>query len=79
MAEILKIKEFKELSNLNKDEIMSISFISEFWDVHSCAIVKNRLPIGVGLSSTAFDAKLKALDCNPVEAIGATIAFSKER
>ena len=78
MAEILKIKEFEELNKLNKDEIMSISFISEFWDVHSCAIVKNSLPIGVGLATRAFDAKLKALDCNPVEAIGATIAFSKE-
>ena len=78
MAEILKIKEFEELKKLNKDEILSIDFISEFWDVHSCAIVKNGLPIGVGLSSSAFDAKLKAIDCNPIEAIGATIAFSKE-
>ena len=78
MAEILKIKDFEELNKLSKDEIMSLSLISEFWDVHACAIVKNGLPIGVGLSSNAFDAKLKALDCNPVEAIGATIAFSKE-
>ena len=79
MAEILKIKEIEEIEKLKDNDIMcALSIISEFWDVHSCAIVKNGSPIGVGLSSCAYDAKLKALDCNPVEAIGETIAFSKE-
>ena len=79
MAEILKIKEIEEIEKLKDNDIScALSIISEFWDVHSCAIVKNGAPTGVGLSSTAYDAKLKALDCNPVEAIGETIAFSKE-
>ena len=78
MAEILKIKEIEDIEKLNDNDILcALSIISEFWDVHSCAIVKNGYPIGVGLSSTAYDAKIKALDCNPIEAIGETIAFSK--
>ena len=79
MAEILKIDKIEDIKNFNDDNIVcAISVISEFWDVHSCAIIKNAIPIGVGLSSNPYDAKLKALDCNPVEAIGETIAFSKE-
>ena len=79
MAEIINIKEIDGIKKLkDKDITSALEIISEFWDVHSCAIVKNGVPIGVGLSSTAYDAKLKALDCNPVDAIGETIAFSKE-
>lgn len=79
MAEILKIDKIEDIKNLNDDDIVcAISVISEFWDVHSCAIIKNAIPIGVGLSSNPYEAKLKALDCNPIEAIGETITFSKE-
>ena len=79
MSETINIKEIDDVKKINDNDInTALEIISEFWDVHSCAIVKNGVPIGVGLSSTAYDAKLKALDCNPIEAVGETIAFSKE-
>ena len=80
MAEILTIKEFEDVQNIeNKSDILNaLLYISEFWDVHCCAIVKNGNLTGVGLSGTPYEAKIKALDCNPVEAVGGTIAFSKE-
>ena len=80
MAEILTIKEFEDVQNIenNSDILKALLYISEFWDVHCCAIVKDGNPTGVGLSGTPYDAKIKALDCNPIEAIGGTAAFSKE-
>lgn len=80
MAEILKIKEFEDIEKLDeKSDIESaLKLISEFWDVHCCTIIKNGIPTGAALSGLPYEAKIKALDCNPVDAIGATIAFSKE-
>ncbi len=80
MAEILKIKEIEDLQSIedNSDILCALAYASEFWDVHCCAIVKEENPVGVALSGLPYEAKIKALDCNPVEAIGATIAFSKE-
>lgn len=79
MAEILKLKEFEDIETLNNKDIESaLSIISEFWDVHCCAIIKNEIPVGVALSGIPYEAKIKALDCNPVESIGATVAFAKE-
>lgn len=80
MAEIIRIKEFEELKNLEKsnDIIYALSHISEFWDVHCCAIIKDETLVGASLSGTSSEAKMKALDCNPINSIGATIAFSKE-
>ena len=80
MAEILKIKEIKEIEGLknNADIKSALALISEFWDVHCCTIVKDKKPVGVALSGIPYEAKIKALDCNPVEAVGATIAFSRE-
>ena len=80
MAEILEIKEFEEVEKIknNKDILSALLYISEFWDVHCCAIIKEQIPVGVALSGTPYEAKIKALDCNPIEAVGATIAFSKE-
>ena len=80
MAEILKVKEIEEIESIkdNLDIKSALAFISEFWDVHSCIILKNEIPVGAALSGIPHEAKLKALDCNPIEAIGATIAFSKK-
>ena len=80
MAEILRAKDIEDIDKLkdNFDIKTALTFISEFWDVHCCAIVKDEKPIGVALSGIPYDAKIKALDCNPIEAIEATIAFSKE-
>ena len=80
MAEILEIKEIDDLKNIknNGDIISAMTYISEFWDVHCCAIIKNDIPVGIALSGTPYEAKIKALDCNPIEAIEGTIAFSKE-
>ena len=39
--ELAKIKEFDEISKLNKDVQNAIKYISEFWDVHCCTIIKN--------------------------------------
>ena len=80
MAEILKIKEIEDIEKIknNSDINAALELVSEFWDVHCCAIVKDERPVGVALSGLPYEAKIKALDCNPVEAVGATIAFSKE-
>ena len=79
MAEILTIKDIEDIEKIsdNLDIKCTLALVSEFWDVNSCAIVKNGVPIGVALSAEPYDAKIKAVDCNPVEAIGASIAFSK--
>lgn len=80
MTKIIEVKDFEDLEKIenNSDILSALSLISEFWDVHCCAIVKNGFPIGVALSGTPYEAKIKALDCNPIDAIGETIAFSKE-
>ena len=79
MAEILRVREIEEIEKIkdNPDIKSALTFISEFWDVHSCVIIKNETPVGAALAGIPYEAKIKALDCNPVEAIGATIAFSK--
>lgn len=82
MAEIVKIKEFEDIKNLSDEDNKSLEkivhLISEFWDVYACAIVKNGIPTGVALAPSSYEAKIKAIDCNPVESVGAIIAFSKE-
>ena len=80
MVEILKINEFEQIDKIenNKDIKQVLKNISEFWDVHCCVIVKDEIPMGVGLSGSPYEAKLKAIDCNPIGAIGGTVGFSKE-
>ncbi|MBQ7450431.1 hypothetical protein IJS77_03365 [bacterium] len=80
MSEIITLKEFEEIEKLkeNTDIKKTLTIISEFWDVHSCVIVKNGIPVGASLSGSPYEAKIKALDCNPIAAVGATIGFSKK-
>lgn len=78
MAEVIIIKDREALEKINDIDIENaVAIVSEFWDVPACTIVKDGFPIGVGLGATIYDAKMKAIDCNPVDSIGETIAFSK--
>ena len=80
MTKFLKISEIEKIKTIeNYDKVScAIAIVSEFWDVHACAITKDNMPVGVALASSTLEAKLKAIDCNPVEAIGGVIAFSQE-
>lgn len=69
----------KELSYNNYlDMTYALNIASEFYDVHSCTIVKHNIPCGVALGASSLEAYQKALDCDPISAFGGIVAFTKD-
>ena len=69
----------KELSYNNYlDMTYALNIASEFYDVHSCTIVKHNIPCGVALGASSLEAYHKALDCDPISAFGGIVAFTKD-
>lgn len=50
--------------------------VSEFYDVKGVAITKGSQVTGVALGATLSDALIKAIDCNPVDALTGVVAFT---
>lgn len=59
------------------DMTLLVEILGEFFDVFATAITKSGLICGVALGKTLADSYAKAVDCNPVGAMGACIGFSK--
>lgn len=54
-----------------------VDVLSEFYDVFATVLAKVGLPCAVALGKNLTDAYTKAVDCNPISAIGSCIGFSK--
>lgn len=67
----------KELSfnNIN-DTSGALDLLKEF-STPACIAVKHTNPCGVGLADTAFDAYIKAYECDPVSIFGGIVAFNR--
>lgn len=55
---------------------VATNIVAEFFDVKACAIVKMQSPTGVALGKDMLEAFQKALDCDPINAIGGVVATS---
>ncbi len=58
------------------DITCAMNIVSEFFDMSACAIIKLQSPTGVALGKNTLEAFQKALDCDPINAFGATVATS---
>ncbi|MCQ2789804.1 MAG: hypothetical protein MJ229_05435 [bacterium] len=55
---------------------MAVDIVAEFFDVPACSIVKMQAPTGVALGKDIEEAFEKALDCDPINALGSVVATS---
>lgn len=68
----------KELSyNDILDMTTCTNILGEFYDVCCAAIVKNNAPCGVALGKDTEEAFAKAIDCDPLSALGAAAGFTQ--
>lgn len=54
----------------------AVEIASEFYDVMCAVITKNSQVTGVALGTDLSDALVKAIDCNPIDALSGVIAFT---
>lgn len=54
----------------------AIKLISEFFDVQGVAITKGTQVTGVALGANLSEALVKAIDCNPIDALSGVVAFT---
>lgn len=73
---ISRNKELEYIDYLNLSKALIIS--SEFFDVHSAAIVNHNTICSVALGATDYNALEKLIESDPLSIAGATIGFSKE-
>lgn len=55
----------------------AVEIASEFYDVNCAVISKNNQVTGVALGADLSDALVKAIDCNPVDALSGVVAFTQ--
>lgn len=66
----------KELSYNNiKDMDVAYKVVSEFEEIACCA-VKHNSPCGAAISDTAYDAYIKAFECDKISIYGGIVAFN---
>lgn len=69
----------KQLSYNNFVDVnTAVSIAAEFYDVCAVTITRHGMPCAVALGATIDDAYVKALDCDPVSAMGGVAAFTKK-
>lgn len=54
----------------------AVEIVAEFFDVKCAVLVKNSRVTGVALGADLSETLVKAIDCNPVDALSGTVAFS---
>lgn len=54
----------------------ALEIASEFYDVKGAVITKNTQVTGVALGTDLSDALVKAIDCNPIDALSGVVAFT---
>jgi phosphoribosylaminoimidazolecarboxamide formyltransferase/IMP cyclohydrolase len=68
----------KQLSYNNLLDVnLATQIVSEFYDVCAAVITKHSLPCGVALGASLEAAFQKAIDCDPISALGGVVALSK--
>ena len=54
----------------------AVEIVAEFFDVKCAVLTKNSKVTGVALGADLSEALVKAIDCNPVDALSGAVAFS---
>ena len=63
---------YNDIVSMTKD----VEIASEFFDVKGTVLVKNGKLTGVALGSDLSNSLIKAIDCNPVDALSGVVAFT---
>ena len=67
----------ERIIDFKQGESVLVDVLGEFYDVFATVMAKVGLPCAVALGKTLVDSYAKAVDSNPIGAIGSCIGFSK--
>ena len=74
--EVLSENSLEYIDWLNLSKVITI--VAEFFDVHTCAIVRENMILSVALGSSNETALQKCIDTNPLSITDSTVGFTKE-